>query len=300
MSLADKLKDLVSLDGHHFETGNRRAKVISICSQKGGVGKTTSAVNLGSALAYFHHKKVLVVDLDPQGHVEKAVGSLVQGGVEYTPLSRVLTSKKAEILEAVLQTELENFHLTAGDKELIAAESSLANRIGREFILKLSMETARTHYDFILCDCPPSLGNLTLNALCASDYAILPCEMSALAFEGVSDILETFREIHDRLNDKLQLLGVLFTRVDGRNTTMNELIVDNMKKFVDGKLFRTQITVNTDLNKAQLEGLPIFHYAPSSSGAENYQALAVEVLHRVKEMQARQSSVKNQKLARSA
>ncbi len=301
MSLAERLKEFVAIPTTpRYEPGDRKAKVIAICSQKGGVGKTTTAVNLGTCFSFFHGKKVLVIDLDPQGHVEKSLGALIKGGVEYTPLSKILADKKGEVLDAVVQTELENFHLTPGDKELIQAESAISTRIGREFILRQSLEIARTHYDLILFDCPPSLGNLTLNALVASDYAILPCEMSVLAFEGVSDILETFREIGERLNPKLKLLGVLFTRVDGRNITMNDLIIENMKKFVDGKLFKTQITVNTAINKSQLEGRPIFHFAPSSTGSENYQALAAEVLDRLRDRKVKESPRKNQPLAQSA
>lgn len=282
MSLTEKLKDLMMVAGPQYEPGDRNARLISICSQKGGVGKTTTAVNLGSALTYFHQKRVLVVDLDPQGHVEKSLGSLISDGIEYTPLSKVLESKKGNLLDAVIKTEMENFHLTPGDKELVQTETVIGSRIGKEFILRSALEVARTHYDFILFDCPPSLGNLTLNALVASDYALIPCEMSVLAFEGVSDLLETLREVTERLNQKLAIVGVLFTRVDGRNITMNDLITENMKKFFDGKIFKTQVTVNTALNKAQLEGRPIFHFAPSSSGAINYQSLAAELLQRMK------------------
>ena len=228
MSLADRIKDIMLVTGPQYEAGEKKAVVIAICSQKGGVGKTTTSVNLGAALSYFHGKKVLVIDLDPQGHVEKSLGSIVNDGIEYTPLSRVLESKKGNILDAVIKTELENFHLTPGDKSLNQTDSVLASRIGKEFILRMAMEVAKTHYDFILLDCPPSLGNLTLNGLVASDYALVPCEMSVLAFEGVTDLLETLHEVSERLNKSLSVLGVLFTRVDGRNLTMNGLILENM------------------------------------------------------------------------
>lgn len=282
MSITEKLKDFILVNGPQYEAGDRQAKVIAICSQKGGVGKTTTAVNLGTSLSFFHGKQVLVIDLDPQGHVEKSLGAIVGDGLEYTPLSKVLESRRGNILDAVVKTDLENFHLTPGDKSLVQTESVLASRIGKEFILKTALETARTHYDLILLDCPPSLGNLTLNGLVAADHVLIPCEMSVLAFEGVTDLLETLREVSERLNPALDILGVLFTRVDGRNLTMNELIIDNMKRFFNGKILRTHVAINTALNKAQLEGVPVFNFAPGSSGATHYHSLADELVHRLR------------------
>lgn len=282
MSITEKLKDIMMVTGPEYEEGTRKAQVIAVCAQKGGVGKTTSTINLGTSLAYFHRRKVLVIDLDPQGHVEKSLGSIVTDGIEYTSLSQVLESKKGNIMDAVVKTELEGFDITPGDRALVQSESVLGSRIGKEFILSSALKTAKTHYDFILIDCSPSLGNLTLNALVAADHVLVPCEMSVLAFEGVSDLLETLREVTERLNQKLKVLGVLFTRVDGRNVTMNNLITENMKRFFSGKIFKTLITVNTAINKAQLEGRPVFDYSPSSSGSLNYQALAAEVMTRLK------------------
>ena len=160
-------------------------------------------------------------------------------------------------------------------------EGQISSKLGREFILTQSMKTAGTHYDFIVIDCPPSLGNLTINALCAADFAVIPCEMSVLAFEGVNDLLETLHIIKTRLNKKLKVLGVLFTRVDGRNITMNSLVEENMRKHFKNSVFKNQISVNTDLNKAQLEGESVFDFAPSSSGSINYKALAKEFLRKI-------------------
>ncbi|MBI2083438.1 MAG: ParA family protein [Deltaproteobacteria bacterium] len=300
MSLAEKLKDLLTVEKSHYDKGTLKAKVISICSQKGGVGKTTTTVNLGSGLTLFHNKKVLLIDLDAQGHVEKSLGELIDESAEYTPLSQILASKHGELLDGIVKTKIDNLDITPGDRELTSSEAVISQRIGREFILKQSLEVARTLYDYIVIDCPPALGNLTLNALCASDYVILPCEMSALAFEGVNGLIEMLEEIKERLNQKLKLLGVLFTRVDHRNVTMNELIVQNMKKFVNGQLLKTSIAVNTAINKAQLNGVPIFQYASSSTGAENYQALAVEILKRMRGTSVNRSQEKNRPLAQSA
>jgi len=282
MSITEKLKDLILVNGPQYEAGDRHAKVVAICSQKGGVGKTTTAVNLGTSLAYYHRKQVLVIDLDPQGHVEKSLGAIISDGIEYTPLSKILETRRANIMDAVIKTDLENFHLTPGDKALVQTESVLSSRIGKEFILRTAIETARTLYDIILLDCPPSLGNLTLNGLVAADHVLIPCEMSVLAFEGVTDLLETLREVTDRLNPQLDVLGVLFTRVDGRNITMNQLISDNMKRFFNGKILKSQVAINTALNKSQLEGKPVFHFAPQSSGAIHYHSLSDEVIQRLR------------------
>jgi len=301
--LTDKIKELISVDSASVLTpasGNKKAIAISICSQKGGVGKTTTAVNLGSALATFHNKKVLVCDLDPQGHVEKAIGSMIPEGVEYSPLSAILTSKRGNVLDGVVQTEMPKLAITPGDKHLYETESILASKIGKEFILQDALKVARTLYDFILFDCPPNLGNLTLNALVASDYCLVPCEMSVLAFEGVNDLIETLETVNERLNKRLKLLGVVMTRVDVRNQAMNRVIEDNLRNYFKGKILGTQIHINTALNKAQLEGKPIFNFAPSSSGSANYQELSNEVLKKIKKIGGLGSSNSHSAQAASA
>ncbi|OVE82289.1 hypothetical protein BVY03_01290 [bacterium K02(2017)] len=264
-----------------LKRGNKKAKIIAVCSQKGGVGKTTTAVNLSSALATFYDSKVLVTDLDPQGHIEKSLNSTIEEGIDYAPLSEILMAKNGQIIDGIVKTSNENLHLTPGDKNLYETEGQLANKLGREFILINSFELAKTHYDYIIIDCPPSLGNLTVNALCAADYVIIPCEMSVLGFEGVTDLLETVATINQRLNKKLKILGVLFTRVDKRNMAMNKLVAENMHKLFKGKVFKSQVYINTDLNKSQFEGESIFEFSPRSSGAKNYKGLAEEIVNRV-------------------
>ena len=253
--LKDRIKELVVAEKH--DPGKRQAEIIAICSQKGGVGKTTSSVNLGCALAQFHKKKVLVIDLDAQGHVEKSLGHLIPEGLEYTPLSAILLDRRGDILDGVIRTELEGFYLTPGDRTLSDTENALATKIGKEFIIQNALRNARSHFDYILFDCPPSMGNLTVNGLVAAHHVLIPCEMSVLAFEGVGEAIDTLAQINDRLNPELDVLGVLFTRVDGRNVQMNDLIVNNMRKYFAGEIFETRITINTALNKSQLDGRPI-------------------------------------------
>ncbi len=302
--LTDKIKQLLTLETHQAvgqtDKGKKRSTVISICSQKGGVGKTTTAVSLSTALARYHGKKVLTLDLDPQGHVEKSLGALIPEGMEYSPLSTILSTKKGDVMDGVIPTELEHFFLTPGDKTLYETESLLATKIGKEFILNDAIAQARTHFDFIFIDCPPNLGNLTLNALVASDYCLVPCEMSVLAFEGVNDLVETLETVNERLNKRLRILGVLFTRVDGRNINMNQVIEGNIRNFFRNKVFDTQIAINTALNKSQLEGLPVFENYPSSTGSQNYQELAQEFLKKVKRQGGHSSEVNGSRGTKAA
>jgi chromosome partitioning protein len=277
--IKERIKELVTPE--HHTPGNKEASVVAVCSQKGGVGKTTTAVNLGAGLAHFYNKKVLVIDLDPQGHVEKSLGSMIPEGIEYNPLSSLLMERKADIMDGIIRTEQEGFYLTPGDKYLAETENLLSTKIGKEFIIQNSIKTAKTHFDYILFDCPPAMGNLTVNALVASDYVVIPCEMSVLAFEGVNDLLETLDTVNERLNHELNVLGVLFTRVDRRNIQMNQLVHENMRKYFNGKIFKSQISINTDLNKAQLDGRPIFLFAKTSSGAANYGAMTKEFVEKL-------------------
>jgi chromosome partitioning protein len=275
--LASRIRKILSPE-ELLPMGGRQAQVISISNQKGGVGKTTTSVNLGAGLALLHHKKVLLVDMDAQGHIGTSLQHLTTNGIG---IGDVLVSKNGSIMDVIVPTDVPHLDMTPSDHSLLDAESQLASTIGREFILRKALTRARTYYDFILIDCPPNLGNLTVNAYVASDYLLIPCDLSALALEGMEGILDVVDTVNLRLNHPLRLLGVLTTRVDRRNLVMNEAVFERLREVFSDKVFRTQITVNTDLNKAQLAGKPIFTYARSSAGAKDYQAFADEVIERL-------------------
>lgn len=275
--LASRIRKILSPE-EMLPMGGRQAKVISISNQKGGVGKTTTSVNLGAGLALFHQKKVLIVDMDAQGHVGTSLHHVASNG---RGIGQVLGAGNGSIMDVIVPTEVPQLDMTPSDHSLLEAESQLAGKIGREFILRKALTRARTYYDFILIDCPPNLGNLTVNAYVASDYLLIPCDLSALALEGMEGILDVVDTVNFRLNHPLRILGVLTTRVDRRNLVMNEAVLARLKEAFSDKLFRTQISVNTDLNKAQLTGKPIFMVARSSAGARDYQDLADELIERL-------------------
>ena len=260
--------------------GRRQAMVVAISNQKGGVGKTTTAVNLGAGLTLFHQKRVLLIDMDAQAHVSLCLPQ--KSAVNRTAIGKILMTKNGSLMQAIVPTELEQLDIAISDRSLLEVEAQLAGKIGREFILHRTLTRAKSYYDFILIDCPPNLGLLTINAYVAADYLLIPCDLSALALENMGGILEAVETVNLHLNHPLKILGILTTRVDRRNLLMNEAVNERLREIFSDKLFRTQITVNTDLNKAQLAGKPIFKYAASSSGARDYRALADELMERMR------------------
>jgi chromosome partitioning protein len=263
-----------------FAKGTRSARVISVSAQKGGVGKTTSSVNLGLALAQFHGERVLIVDLDAQGHVGSSLG--LGPSAEATPLSHVLSApRQVDLLEAVCESGFQGLHLTAPDPLLAEVEPILSGKMGREFILRKALQTAKTHYDTIILDCPPNLGNLTINALMASDEVLIPCDMSILAVEGVVSLLSTVEALATTFGHDLAILGVLRTRVDRRNASLNRTVEAALKEKLSHLVMETFIPVNSSVAKAQATGDSLFEVAPASKGAIHYRLLSDEVRGRL-------------------
>ena len=271
------LRRFVSAAQELHPIGDRHATIIAVAAQKGGVGKTTTSVSLAAALARYHGKRVLLVDIDPQGHVATALSDQVRPGG--TPLSRVLEDERGgEVLDCVASTEIDGLDVTPLDPRLAACEDLLGTRIGKEFILRDKLKITRTHYDVIILDCPPNQGNLALNGLVAADEVIIPCDPSPLALKGVQTLVGTVSTVAARLNPDIDVLGVLLTRVDGRNTTLNDAITEEIRAQYGDALLPVRIGINSSLAKAQHAGRDIFGFDEGSRGAEQYRSLAQHVV----------------------
>ena len=251
-------------------------KIIAIANQKGGVAKTTTAINLSACLAELG-KQVLLVDLDPQGNATSGVG------VAKNKLTRCIYDVLINDvpLELVIhKTEQKNLKVVPARIQLAGAEIELVTQVSREEKLKLSLETLSDDYDFVFIDCPPSLGLLTLNALTSATDVIIPIQCEYYALEGLTLLMNTLERVRKHLNPKLNILGALLTMFDAR-TNLAIQVVDEVKKYFPQKVFKSIISRNVRLSEAPSHGRPINSYDTRSRGAEVYRELAKEVLERV-------------------
>ncbi|WP_088006232.1 ParA family protein [Indiicoccus explosivorum] len=248
-------------------------RTIAIANQKGGVGKTTTSVNLSASLAYLG-KKVLLIDIDPQGNATSGVG-INKGDVEQCIYDVLIDD--ADVASVIMETKVENLHIIPATIALAGAEIELVSTISREVRLKHALQSIQKHYDYVLIDCPPSLGLLTINSLTASDAIVIPVQCEYYALEGLSQLLSTIRLVQKHLNDELVIDGVLLTMFDAR-TNLGNQVIEEVKKYFQDKVYKTIIPRNIRLSEAPSHGEPIIIYDPKSRGAEVYLELAKEVI----------------------
>jgi chromosome partitioning protein len=248
-------------------------KTIAIVNQKGGVGKSTTAVNLGAGLAEAG-KKVLLIDLDPQGNASSGLG-VEKSELEYTSYDLLIEAES--VFSVIMETETDNLDLIPANIELAGAEIELVSIISRESRLKKSLVEINDDYDFIIIDCPPSLGLLTLNALTAADSVMVPIQCEYYAMEGLGQLMNTIELVRKNLNPDLRIEGVLMTMYDAR-TNLSEQVIEEVEEYFSDLMFKTIIPRNVRLSEAPSFGTSILEYSSNSKGAEAYRKLAEEVV----------------------
>ena len=248
-------------------------KTIAITNQKGGVGKTTTAINLTACLAEIG-KKILLIDLDPQGNSTSGLGLRAGSATVYEVLMG-----RATVHSAVVETGIPNLRLLPADIRLAGAELELVDMEEREYRLKRVLQSLESEFDYLFIDCPPSLSLLTLNALTAAQRVLIPIQCEYYALEGVTSLVNTINRVKHTFNPGLDIEGVLLTMLDGR-TNLGLQVVDSVKKHFKNKVYSTAIPRNVRLGEAPSHGMPIHVYDPKSLGAESYRQLAQELLDR--------------------
>ncbi len=247
-------------------------RIIAVANQKGGVGKTTTTINLSACLADLG-RKVLVIDLDPQGNSTSGFG-VEKNDCENTVYELIL--EDCSVNEALVHTQIKNLDLLPANVNLAGAEIELISKKDKEFVLRDATDYIRDDYDYILIDCPPSLNMLTINAMTTADSILVPIQCEYYALEGLGQLMSTIELAQQRLNPRLRLEGIVFTMYDAR-TNLSQQVVENVKKNLDATIYKTVIPRNVRLAEAPSYGLPITMYEPKSAGAESYRALAKEL-----------------------
>ena len=260
-----------------MEENSRRARVVAVANQKGGVGKTTTAINLGTALALAGHS-ILLVDMDPQNNLTSGLGLKAQHR-EAGSIYEALTTDAHAPEEFILATSVSNLSLLPADRSLTGAEIELVAFIAREQRLRRVLDPLRPQFDLIIIDCPPSLGLLTLNALVAADGVLIPLHCEYYALEALAEIENTMRRVRGALNPTLEIEGVLLTMYDDR-TNLGQLVANDVREYFKGKVFGTVIPRNVRLAEAPSHGIPGVSYDGKSRGAAAYIALAAEIAAR--------------------
>ncbi|MCE1207218.1 MAG: ParA family protein [Spirochaetia bacterium] len=250
------------------------ARIIVFVNQKGGVGKTTSAINIGAALAMLG-KKTLLIDFDPQGNMTSGVGGSSSGKGVYQVISGL-----RELKDVIIPTQVRNLFLAPSSIDLSGATIELVEKENRNDFLKNAVATVEADYDFILIDCPPSLGILTLNGLNAAREVIIPLQCEYFALEGLSLILQTIGLVQKSMNSSLRISGILLTMFDGR-TRLSQEVVRQVTEYFGDRVFKTIVPRNVRLSEAPSHGLPVMQYDPTCIGARSYEAVAEELINRV-------------------
>lgn len=248
-------------------------RIIAIANQKGGVGKTTTAVNLSACIAELG-KRVLLIDIDPQGNSTSGIG-VNKADVKYCIYDVMIND--VPVKDAIIATDVENLSVLPATIQLAGAEIELVPTISREVRLRRAIQSLRGVYDYIVMDCPPSLGLLTVNALTAADSVLIPIQCEYYALEGLSQLLNTIRLVQKHLNTSLEVEGVLLTMFDAR-TNLGLQVIEDVKKYFREKVYHTVIPRNVRLSEAPSFGQAVIHYDARSKGAETYMELAKEVI----------------------